>query len=160
MNKITMLVRILHRAERNAARKLLIIGERHKSDHEVYHVSRDLTRWSQEHVRLLAEEADRLGLNLSETVDTSRPLRTVRETAAAVLGHRPESGLLLLRDLRKLHLDLVGLSLDWEVLGQTAQGVKDDELLALTQRCHPDTLRQARWANNMVKVVSPQVMAG
>ncbi|NED96667.1 hypothetical protein G1H11_15260 [Phytoactinopolyspora alkaliphila] len=159
MNKIHMLLRVLHHAERIAARKLLVIGERHKSDHEVYHVTRDMAGWSHRHIRLLAEQGDRLGINLRDTTGRSRPLRVVRERTAELLGHRPESGLLLLRDLRKLHLDLVGLSVDWEILGQTAQGAKDDELLALTQKCHPDVLRQARWANNMIKVVSPQEMA-
>jgi hypothetical protein len=36
--------------------------------------------------------------------------------------------------------------------------VKDDELLALAQDCHPQTLRQLRWANAMVKEISAQVM--
>lgn len=159
MNKIHMLLRILHHAERNVARKLLVIGERHKSDHEVYHVTRDLAGWSHEHIRLLAEQGVRQGVNLKDTTGNPRPLRMVREKTGELLGSRPQSGLILLRDLRKLHLDLVGLSVDWEILGQTAQGAKDDELLALTDRCHPDVIRQARWANNMIKVVSPQEMA-
>lgn len=35
---------------------------------------------------------------------------------------------------------------------------KDEELLDLAQRCHPQTLRQQRWTNAMIKVVSPQVL--
>jgi hypothetical protein len=53
----------------------------------------------------------------------------------------------------------VGLSVDWEMLAQTAQGLKNDELLTLAQGCHPDVLRQARWGKSMIKVVSPQIMA-
>jgi hypothetical protein len=37
------------------------------------------------------------------------------------------------------------VSVDWKLLGQAAQATKDSELLALTQRCHPQTLRQMRW---------------
>jgi hypothetical protein len=51
-----------------------------------------------------------------------------------------------------------GVSLDWELLGQGAQA-KDSELLALTKQCHPQSLRQMRWANAMLKVLSPQVLA-
>jgi hypothetical protein len=51
------------------------------------------------------------------------------------------------------------VSVDWELLGQTAQATKNEQLLELVQRCHPDTLRQARWANSMIKVLSPQIMA-
>ena len=46
----------------------------------------------------------------------------------------------------------------WELLGQGAQAARDTELLALTQRCHPQTLRQMRWANAMLKTLSPQVL--
>ncbi len=51
------------------------------------------------------------------------------------------------------------VSLDWELLGQSAQAAKNSELLELTKRCHPQALRQMRWANAMLKVLSPQVLA-
>jgi hypothetical protein len=44
------------------------------------------------------------------------------------------------------------------VLAQTAQAMKDKELLALTEDCHPQTLRQMRWANAKVKESAAQVM--
>ena len=53
-----------------------------------------------------------------------------------------------------------GVSLDWELLAQGAQAIKDDELLALSKQCHPQTLRQMRWANAMLKELSPQALAG
>lgn len=40
----------------------------------------------------------------------------------------------------------------------SAQAVKDQELLELTQRCHPQSLRQMRWANAMLKELSPQTL--
>jgi hypothetical protein len=159
VNKTVMLMRILRDAENDMAVDLLKIGERHKADHEIYHLTRDLARWSHEHVRLLSEAATQMGATLDPDADEPGPLTAVREKTAELLGRRPEPGLLLLRDLRKLHLDAVGLSVDWEVLGQTAQATKNDSLLELVQRCHPDTLRQARWANTMIKVLSPQIMA-
>jgi hypothetical protein len=45
-----------------------------------------------------------------------------------------------------------------ELLAQGAQAAKDTELLALASRCHPDTLRQMRWANTMLKSLSPQTL--
>ncbi len=51
-----------------------------------------------------------------------------------------------------------GVSLDWEILAQTAQAMKDSELLATAKRCHPQTLRQLRWANAKLKESSAQVM--
>jgi hypothetical protein len=158
--KVDMLLRVLHDAEGSVAGDLLSIGERHKTEHEVYHVTRDLAAWSNEHLSLISAEAGRRGLDLDDDAVGPSPLSAVREKVSELVGRRPEPGLLLLRDLRRIHLDCVGLSVDWELLAQTAQGLKDDSLLGLAQRCHPDTLRQARWANSMIKVMSPQIMAG
>lgn len=51
-----------------------------------------------------------------------------------------------------------GASLDWEVLAQCAQGTRDMELLELAKQRHPDTLRQMRWTNGMVKELSAQIL--
>lgn len=36
--------------------------------------------------------------------------------------------------------------------------MKDTELLKLTKDCHPETLRQMRWANGKLKESAAQVM--
>jgi hypothetical protein len=33
------------------------------------------------------------------------------------------------------------------------------DLLQVTAECHPQNLRQLRWANSMIKVLSPQALA-
>ncbi|TQJ75318.1 hypothetical protein [Streptomyces sp. SLBN-31] len=86
-------------------------------------------------------------------------LSTVREKTAEALGRRPEAGLLLLHDLRRLHLAAAGNSLDWEMLAQAAQATGADDLLALATACHPQTLRQMRWTNTLIKTHSPQLLA-
>jgi|tagenome__1003787_1003787.scaffolds.fasta_scaffold20530570_2 hypothetical protein len=156
--KIEMLLRVIRSAEDEVAKDLLAIGRRHQSDHEVYHLTRDLAEWSHEHVRMLDKVAAEAGISLDAGHDD--------DAVTALKGARDplpeqdiEPPLLLLADLRRIHLDCVGLSVDWEVLAQAAQGEKDDRLLQLAQRCQPDALRQARWANSLIKVVSPQIMA-
>ena len=89
----------------------------------------------------------------------STVLSTIREKAAQAVGHRPEPGLLLLRDLRNLHLAATENSLLWEMLAQAAQATNDDKLLALASACHPQTLRQMRWTNAMIKTLSPQILS-
>jgi hypothetical protein len=44
------------------------------------------------------------------------------------------------------------------VLGQAAQATRARELLTLTQRSHPQALRQARWANATLKEAAAQVL--
>ena len=48
----------------------------------------------------------------------------LRAKGAEILGRRPEPGLLLLADLRRVYRMAAGASLDWEVLGQTAQATQ------------------------------------
>ncbi|SMC47990.1 Molybdopterin oxidoreductase [Kibdelosporangium aridum] len=71
----------------------------------------------------------------------------------------PRTGLLLLADLRRLHRKAAGVALDWELLAQGAQAAKDTDLVELTQRCHPQTLRQLKWTNALLKTLSPQIIA-
>ena len=87
-------------------------------------------------------------------------LAAIRQKTSELLGRRTEPGLLLLADLRHLYREASGTSLDWELLAQGAQAAKNRDLLALSRRCHPQTLRQAKWANAKLKESSPQVVAG
>jgi hypothetical protein len=75
-----------------------------------------------------------------------------------VVGRRPEPGLVLLEDLRDLYLIASETSLAWEMLAQHAQAGHEKDILELASRCHPQTLRQIRWSNTMLKTLSPQVL--
>lgn len=158
--KLGLAIRELHRSENDLAGDLLAIADRHKVNHEIHHVARDLAGWSQEHVHELTTAGRRHGLTLRDNPQHAGGLlSTVRGKLSEMVGRRRETGLLLLADLRRLHRKAAGVSVDWELLGQGAQAAKDAELLALTKRCHPQTLRQMRWANAMLKTVSPQTLA-
>ncbi|MFE2463504.1 hypothetical protein [Streptomyces sp. NPDC059402] len=160
MNGITLTLRTLHRGERRLAHHLVTVAERHRTEHEVHHVATDLARWSREHVRRLAEAGAEHGVRLGDPPDHSSDgvLATLREKASEAVVHRPEPGLLLLRDLRELHVSAAENSLHWEMLAQAAQASKDGGLLALASSCHPRTLRQMRWTNTMIKNLSPQIL--
>jgi hypothetical protein len=143
------------------AAELIKMSDRHKVDHEIHHVARDLARWSATHVHELATIGRRYGVSLKDDREPaeSRLRATVRSKTSELTGRRPEPSLLLLTDLRRLYRNAAGVSLDWELLTQSAQAAKDSELLALTKRCHPQSLRQMRWANAMLKTLSPQILA-
>jgi hypothetical protein len=159
MSKIPLALEELHRAENGLVADLLRASDRHKTDHEIFYVARDIARWSQQHVRELARVGRDYGLDLDPDADDDATLLAkVRQKGDELMGRRHETSLLLLADLRKIHRDAAGVSLDWEVLAQTAQALQDTELLAVTRRCHPETLRQMRWANAKVKEASAQIM--
>ncbi|BET52338.1 MULTISPECIES: hypothetical protein [Streptomyces] len=160
MNGIDLTLRTLHRGERRLAHELVAVGERHATEHEVHHVATDLALWSREHVRRLTETAAERGVKLGEPPEhsTDGVFATLRKKASEAVVHRPEPGLLLLRDLRELHVAAAENSLHWEMLAQAAQASKDCGLLALASSCHPQTLRQMRWTNTMIKNLSPQIL--
>jgi hypothetical protein len=136
----------VHSTETVLTRDLLRIADRHPAEHEVHHVAWDLAGWSGTHVRLIAQHGSRHGLDLAMDVD--------REKVDAV-----SAPVALLEDLAELYLRAADASLGWEMLGQIAQAQRERELLALTTDCHPQTLRQIRWANTMLKTVSPQTLS-
>jgi hypothetical protein len=158
--KIDLVLEELHRSENDLAAQLLMVSDRHSADHGVHHVARDLATWSQGHVRELARIGRSYDLELDpEPAGDPGLLARVRQEVGDRLGRRSAPALLLLRDLRSVYTDASGVSVDWEMLAQAAQGVKDRELLAVASRCHPQTLRQVRWANSQIKEHAPQIIA-
>ncbi len=156
--KLKLAIRELHRSERKLAHELNVVAARHHSDQDICHLAQDLVGWSQHHLRELAEHGRHYGLRLSAEPRTGALTGLVQSRMSGMLRRRPEPGLMLLADLRRLHRLAAGVSLDWELLAQGAQAAKDSELLSLASRCHPETLRQMRWANAMLKELSPQVL--
>ncbi|WP_100498385.1 hypothetical protein [Geodermatophilus chilensis] len=158
--KLDLAIEELHRSENHLVTVLMSMSDRHKADHEVFYVTRDMAKWSREHVVELARIGRDFGLDLDpEASEDPGLLASVRQRASELMGRRSTPGLLLLADLRHLYRETAGTSLDWEILAQSAQGAKEAELLELARRCHPESLRQARWANAHLKVAAPQVVA-
>ena len=157
--KLNLAIEELHRSENHLVGALLAMSDRHKADHEVFHVARDIARWSQDHVRALAGIGADFGLELDpDPKGDPGILEKARQTASDLLGRSSAPGILLLADLRHIYREASGTSLDWELLAQGAQGARQRELLELAERCHPETLRQVRWANGKLKASATQVL--
>jgi hypothetical protein len=161
MNGIHYAVRRIHNGENDIHKLLLALAEQHHAEHELHHVARDLAAWSADHVHRLAEHASKLNLDLDDDPRVPKAVtERSRATASTLIGRRVEPGLLLLDDLRDLHLQASDNSLGWEMLAQIAQAEHQRELLTLTQQCHGRNLRQLRWTNTLIKTQAPQVLAG
>jgi hypothetical protein len=157
--KLGMAIEQVASAERELAEQLLAVGERHRTDHDVFHMTRTLAKKEQGHLDQLAKHAGRYGVSVGDR-NGSGPgiVAAAREKSAELLGRRPEPGLLLLRDLRELHLLAAGASLDWVALAQGAQAAKDTALLETVTECHDETLRTLKWTTYRLKEAAPQAL--
>ncbi|MFE6973985.1 hypothetical protein [Streptomyces sp. NPDC057682] len=159
MKGIVYTLEALHDGECALAGQWAEAAARHSAEHEVRHVAQILLGWSNEHGRRLADAGARYGLALDPPPEPGpRGLPPADEEGTLAEEHPAEEGLLLLLDLRELHLGACGNSLLWEMLGQVAQASGESSLLDLATSCHPRTLRQMRWTNTMLKSLSPQVL--
>ncbi len=150
-------------AEKNLADELHRVGERHTTDQEIYHLTKKLAKMSRDHIEELDRYSDRYrvsaapdgseeeggvsgllgslrekGSELLGSVqeEGSNLLDPVREKGSEMMGRRPESGLLLLRNLRQISSLASDVSINWVILGQGAQAAKDGELLGTVKECH------------------------
>ncbi|MFD6077495.1 hypothetical protein ACFWG5_18130 [Streptomyces hydrogenans] len=162
MNGTVLVLRALHRGEQDLAMELASVAERHAAEHEIHHVALDLAAWSREHVERLERAARAHGPDFAwadQDGSASGSLATPTVRPAGARGRGPEPGLLLLHDLRDLHLRATENSLYWEMLAQVARATRDDRALDLASDCRPRTLRQIHWTNTMIKTLSPQALS-
>jgi hypothetical protein len=158
--KLDMAIEELHRSENELHSVLLSMSDRHKADHEVFHVTRTMATWSERHVAQLAEVGREFGLELDPVAKKPSGLvETLQQKTSELTGRRSAPGLLLLADLRHLYREAGGTALDWELLAQGAQGAKKKDLLDFAESCHPQTLRVSKWAEAKLKESSPQILA-
>lgn len=151
MDGVPLILRALHQGERSLATEFSAVAERHRADHEVHHVATDLSQWSSEHCRRIGEAGGHYGLVVDAPSDGQQAAAVFTAVQAGDVGGAgtpPEPGLLLLADLRALHVAAAGNHVCWDMLDQTAHATRDDRLLALVSFCQPRTKRQMRWGRN------------
>jgi hypothetical protein len=161
--RIAVALEELRDAEAELSDALGTVGERHRDEHDVFHLTRMLRGWVGERLRALAPHAQRHAVPLDPDAvaeDHGPGSRSpVRDGDGGPVGVRTDAGVVLLRDVRDLHLAAARVSLAWTVLGQGAQAIEDGELLATVTACHPQAIRTVKWTVQKAKEASPQVLA-
>ncbi len=161
MNGLQYALSQLHDGETAMVAQLSALADRHPAEHEVRHVALDLADWSRGHATRIKQLADDHSLPVGSAAAERHPgvLRRLSSTLAG-LGEQPvEPAAQLLADLQDTYLRAARNSLSWELLAQYAQAARQQDALQLSSACHPQSLRQMRWANTMLKTVSPQVLS-
>jgi hypothetical protein len=140
---------LLHRAEADLAAGLRDVAAGHADEADVHHLAGRLAAECDRHAEQLAPFVERYGEVASDEPDLLRAL--------AFPGSR-EGGLGLLRDLQDLYLLATECDISWTLLGQAAQGLRDEALLDVVRACEQETAMQLRWLRTRLKQSAPQAL--
>lgn len=137
------------------------VGERHAAEHDLYHTCHTLAKQCEGQAEALAPHAARHAADVPDAGDEGpreSMLAGLRRATAALMGRSPMTGLLLLRDLRQLHLAIEEAAMIWLIVGQSAQAARDRELLVLVEQCREEITHQLMWISTRIKETAPQVL--
>jgi len=140
---------LLHRAQAELGNAFRAVALQHADEPDVQVISQRLGRQCDEHNRRLQPFVERYGQD-----ENNEPNHLHSE-----LFHGPRTGPLgLLRDLHDLYLMASHADIAWTLIGQAAQGARDEMLLDVVSRCEAETSQQLRWLRTRMKQAAPQAL--
>jgi hypothetical protein len=140
---------LLHKAEVHLAAAFREVRDAHPAEVDVHHLCGRLAEQCDAHAERLEPFARRYGEDAPDEPD--------RLYSELFKGTR-EGGLGLLRDLHDLYLMACECDMAWTLVGQAAQGLRDDELFAVVQGCEGETATQLQWLESRMKEAAPQAL--
>lgn len=140
----------LHRSSDVLGRAFEEVAAGHGAEIDVEHICRILAGQCRDHTARLAPFVDRYGEEADE-----EPERLHTD----LFGGGARTGALgLMLDLHDLYLMAADCSMSWTMVGQAAQGARDDALLGVVGACESETLTQMRWLRTRLKQAAPQTL--
>jgi hypothetical protein len=148
-------------AEMELAKQLVAMADRHLSDSDVYHMSLARAHVCAEHVWKLRPFVEQYEAHAVDVEDATTPgfVDTLRKGAAAVIGHTPVSGVVLVKDLRETYLLANRVEISWIILQQAAKAARDANLLEVITACHEEAEQSCKWLRTHIKVSAPEALA-
>ncbi|GAB3083707.1 hypothetical protein [Pedococcus soli] len=143
-------VALIHASETTLADSFDTIGQGHANHPDVLFTCQALAKMSRSHVAKLQPVVARYG----EASDVEEPQRL----HASGVGEVRSGAVGLLRDLQDLHMLATLVDSTWTVIGQGAQGLRDEELLSIEQTARKDVARQLAWLVTRMKSAAPQAL--
>ena len=140
---------LLHKAEIDLGQAFREVGEGHPEEPDVLQICQKLARQCEGHAERLEPFAARYG---EEAPD--EPDRLYSELFNGIRS----GGLGLLRDLHDLYLMACECDIAWTLVGQAAQGARDEQLLEVVNGCEGETAIQLKWLKTRMKQAAPQAL--
>jgi hypothetical protein len=140
---------LLHKAQAGLADAMREVGAAHAGEPDVFHLCRQQAAVCEGHAAALRPFADRYA--------QGAPDEPERLHSELFRGTRT-GGLGLLRDLQDLYLMAAECDVCWALVGQAAQGLRDEELRHAVERAAADTGVQLAWLRGRMKQAAPQAL--
>jgi hypothetical protein len=139
----------LRKAETNLAQGFRETGEGHQEKVDIFHAADTLSRQCEAYAEKLAPFCEKYGKEASTEPDRLYD-ELFRGTRSGGLG--------LLRDLQDLYVMASACDISWTMIGQAAQGARDEDLLAVVEDCEGQTANQLRWLTTRMTQAAPQAL--
>ena len=144
-------LQLLHAAQEGLARAFRAVGEGHADDADVFHLCAKLAAQCDDHAEQLAAHAERYAAD----PDTGAVCERLHSD---IFGGPRSGGLGLLRDLQDLYVMAAEVDIVWTLVGQAAQGARDEALFAVVTACEDETAMQLKWLRTRLKQAAPQAL--
>lgn len=140
---------LLHKVQVDLADAFRQVGRGHADEADVFHLCEKLAKQCDAHAEGLHPFVQRYGEDAPDEPD--------RLYSELFQGAR-SGGLGLLRDLHDLYLMACECDMAWTLVGQAAQGLRDQDLLEVVQACEGETAIQLKWLRTRMKQAAPQAL--
>ncbi len=140
---------LLHRSQLDLATAFRQVATDHREEPDVFHECHLMAAQCEDHAQRLGPFVERYGEEAQDEPDRLH---------SELFGGTRSGPLGLLRDLHDLYLMGCECDISWTLVGQASQGARDEELLAVVQRCEGETAIQLRWLTTRMKQAAPQAL--
>jgi hypothetical protein len=140
---------LLHRAQTTLAAAFREVGGAHSAEADIALLTAQQAERCDAHAERLRPFAERYA--------EEAPTEPERLHSELFRGTRT-GGIGLLRDLQDLYLMATECDICWTLVGQAAQGARDDDLLAVVRDCEAETSLQVAWLRSRMKQAAPQAL--
>jgi hypothetical protein len=140
---------LLQSAERDLGAAHREVAAGHAEEVDVFHLCHKLARDCDRHAERLEPFVDRYGQDLPDAPDRLR---------SEIFRGSRQGGIGLLRDLQDLYLMAAECDICWTLVGQAAQGLRDEALSDTVKTCEQETAVHLKWLRTRMKQAAPQAL--
>jgi hypothetical protein len=140
---------LLQKAEQSLASSYRQVADGHGAEPDVYHLCHTLAKQCDAHEQALTPVIERYGEQPDDEPERLHA-EELSETRSGPVG--------LLRDLQDLYVLASLADVTWMMVKQAALGLRDEELIGVTQQCEGQIKVQLGWLTTRMKQAAPQAL--